>query len=346
VPGSRDWPGQQHAPDQPDAPRRLRPASPQPDSPPGPERSDETRPADRLAAGDQQVRWSRDDLRQRLERLPPGHPSSPRGDAPDRSEPTGAREFDEVKRDFWSEMPRFRQAWADHVLRWSAERVTAAVDRSRDPAGSWRGDGNQYLSPEQHAQAKNEIIKVRHREAALTKHVEETAGENGYGGWLEGLEHRRKGDDRLKEKIANELGITPDMKPADAIEKLSDAIRYTFCFESANYSDGYQDVKGLLEAREHRMVYSENHWRDDPEYKGINTRWVTAEGQRFEVQFHTAESYHAKEHITHKSYERLRNPLTLDDERGELEAFQREVCLWIRVPGGAYDIPDYGTKGR
>ena len=44
------------------------------------------------------------------------------------------------------------------------------------------------------------------------------------------------------------------------------------------------------------------------EYKGINTRWVTQEGQRFEVQFHTSESFHAKQNVTHDAYERLRNP--------------------------------------
>ena len=42
------------------------------------------------------------------------------------------------------------------------------------------------------------------------------------------------------------------------------------------------------------MIYTKNHWRDDLEYKGINTRGVTPEGQRYEVQFHTAESFHAK----------------------------------------------------
>ena len=94
------------------------------------------------------------------------------------------------------------------------------------------------------------------------------------------------------------------------------------------------------------MIYSKNHWRDDPEYKGINTRWVTPEGQRFEVQFHTAESFHAKQQVTHKSYERIRNPLTQDEERRELEAFQREVCSWITVPEGVRDIPDYHRKGR
>ena len=76
------------------------------------------------------------------------------------------------------------------------------------------------------------------------------------------------------------------------------------------------------------------------------TRWVTPQGQRFEVQFHTPESLHAKQELTHKSYERSRNPLTRDDERGALEAFQRDVCSWITVPEGVRDIPDYRRKGR
>ena len=40
------------------------------------------------------------------------------------------------------------------------------------------------------------------------------------------------------------------------------------------------------ENRGHEMYYSKNWWANS-EYKGVNTRWVTAEGQRFEVQFHT-----------------------------------------------------------
>jgi hypothetical protein len=344
VPGSRDWPGQ---PDAPDTPRQLRSGSPRPDSPS--ERSDEARPADGLAADDRPARWSRDDLRQRLERLPPGHPSSPHADDRDRSSPRENtepyRQADAAEQSFWSEKPRFLQAWADHVLRWPDERVAAAVDRSRDPAGSWRGDGNEYLNPEQHAQAKEEITRVRRREEALTKHMEEVARENGCDGWLEGLEYRLKGDDRLKQKIAEKIEHEPGKTLDRTVRQVSDAIRYTFCFESANYSDGYWEVKQRLEERGCSMIYSKNHWRDDPEYKGINTRWVTTENQRFEVQFHTAESFCAKQELTHKSYERLRNPLTQDNERQELRSFQREVCSWIPVPEAATAVPDYYRKG-
>ena len=220
------------------------------------------------------------------------------------------------------------------------------MDRSGDPDGSWRGDGNQYLNPEQHAQAKEVIADVQQAERNLTDDMKATARENNCGGWLAGLEHRLKGEERFKEKIAEKIEHEPGKTPARVMEQISDAIRYTFCFESADYSNGYRDVVDRLSALGCQMIYSKNHWRDDPEYKGINTRWVTPEGQRYEVQFHTAESFHAKEQITHQAYERLRNPLTSDEERQELRAFQREVCTWIPGPDGVADIENHRREGH
>ena len=52
---------------------------------------------------------------------------------------------------------------------------------------------------------------------------------------------------------------------------------------------------------------------------------MTPEGQRFEVQFHTPDSFHAKHHVTHLAYERIRDPTTSRAELRELHAFQREV---------------------
>jgi hypothetical protein len=374
MPGSLDRPGQPRPldppdppdpPDADDAPGRLRRASPRSESPTVADCSNET---DHVAAGDHPVRWSKADLRQRLERLPAGHPSSLRSDAPDHDRPPGvwdpdrqtsaekadqdsARreakpdlQADAVNRNYWREVPRFMRAWADHVRRWPAERLASVVDRSRDPAGSWRGDGNQYLDPERHAQSNDVIAEVRRTEPKLTEHVREVARENTCSGWLEGLKFSCKGDERLKEKIAESLRIAPAKAPEDVMREIPDAIRYTFCFESASYTDGYRDVKQRLEEREYRMVYSKNHWRDDPEYKGINTRWVTLEGQLFEVQFHTRESCNAKQEVTHSAYERARNRLTGRSERRELEAFQREVCSWIAVPDEVASIPDYEER--
>jgi len=92
------------------------------------------------------------------------------------------------------------------------------------------------------------------------------------------------------------------------------------------------------------MYYSKNWWTN-PEYKGINTRWVTPDGQRFEVQFHTPDSFHAKHYVTHAAYERIRDPMISDRERMELRDFQREMSSAIRVPDGTADIHDYRKKG-
>ena len=49
--------------------------------------------------------------------------------------------------------------------------------------------------------------------------------------------------------------------------------------------------------------------------------------------------------MTHRAYERIRNPLTRDEEREELKEFQQEVCGHIQVPNGALDIPDFKKDG-
>jgi hypothetical protein len=105
----------------------------------------------------------------------------------------------------------------------------------------------------------------------------------------------------------------------------------TFCLRSETYTKGCNDIEARLENLGYEMCQSRNSW-DDAEYKGINTRWVTEGGQRFEVQFHTPESFHAKQYVTHGAYERTRNPLTSDAERAGLEAFQREVSSRIQGP--------------
>jgi len=250
---------------------------------------------------------------------------------------------DEPGRSYRDEAPRFLDQAADLRRRWPTE-CQAVPDRPDDRPGSFRSGGGFYLNPERHAEAVAAIDRVRKAEPGISADMQEVERENGHGGWLEGLEFRRKGDDRLKEKVAEQQAVEPDKAPTEILRKVPDAIRYTFCLEPGNYTEGYYDVKERLESLGYEMYQSKNSW-SAAEYKGINTRWITGEGQRFEVQFHTAESFHAKQCVTHDAYERIRNPLTSDEERRELEAFQCEVSSWIQVPNSAADIPDFKKEG-
>jgi hypothetical protein len=241
-------------------------------------------------------------------------------------------------------VPRFRRMWADHEGRWPKDRQPAATDGALDLPGSHRSKGGFDLSPERHEEATEAISRARKVEPTISADAQTAEKENTCAGWLEGFKFRLKGDDRLKEKVADKLRDQPDSPPADVVRRIPDTIRYTFCLEPIKYATGYYDIKQRLEEHGYEMYYSKNWWTNS-EYKGINTRWVTAEGDRFEVQFHTPESFHAKQDVSHSAYERLRNPLTSKPERRELHLFQQEVSSWIQVPDNATDIPDYEKEG-
>jgi hypothetical protein len=235
------------------------------------------------------------------------------------------------QRSYWDEVPRFHDLWAKHEKHWG-KRPDTAADRADDP-------------PELPAAIVEAVRRIREAERALSADAQAIEQENKHGGWLEGFEHRLKGEDRLQEKIADQMASEEDQSAGEVLRRIPDVIRYTYCFEPDNYARGYYDIKERFESRGHEMYYSKNYWTD-PEYKGINTRWATPEGQRFELQFHVQESFHAKHYVTHLAYERIRDTTTTSRaELRELHAFQREVSSWIQIPDGAADIPDFMKEG-
>lgn len=55
----------------------------------------------------------------------------------------------------------------------------------------------------------------------------------------------------------------------------------------------------------------------DTGYRGINITVISSQNQRFELQFHTAESFRLKTE-THHLYEELRNLKTFDVQREKI----------------------------
>jgi hypothetical protein len=132
----------------------------------------------------------------------------------------------------------------------------------------------------------------------------------------------------------------PGLMPDDAFRLAKDAIRYSFVYEEAKYTAGVHADCDRIRSAGFEPADRQNSWADD-QYKGINGRWrEPGSGQLFEVQFHTQDSYDAKQ-ATHAAYERIRDPSTPPGEVRQLRAYQREVCATILIPPGATEIPDY-----
>lgn len=264
-----------------------------------------------------------------------------------RAEPRGREEYyadQQAAVSAWDgSAVRFRGLWAEYQRRWPAEE-RLPVDRSGDPPGSWRGEGNRFLDRPVNEEVDAACAQTAAREQdRLSPAMREVEGRDP-DRHLVGFEHRLKGSDRIKEKVADAVRV-PGNSPGEAISSVPDAIRYTFQYHETRYAPGVLTDIERLKEQGFEQVRSRNFWSGE-EYKGINSQWFDREtGQPFEVQFHTRTSFEAKQ-LTHGSYERLRSGQADEFETMVLKAFQREVSGAVPVPPGATDIPDYPERGQ
>jgi hypothetical protein len=233
-------------------------------------------------------------------------------------------------------VPDLRAAWEEHAEKFP-ERTRPTPRPQTDGGGA--ADGNRGLTPEENAEASKACADLRDEADRVifpaVRRVEAASPD----GQLAGLEHMLKGEDRLKEKIADYLRA-PGVTVRGAVDKVPDAVRFTLKYEPNRYAEGVlADIDGL-KAEGFELLKLKNLWHAD-QYKGVNSQWRRPDtGLRFEMQFHSPESLEAKE-LTHEAYERIRNKTASAAEERELEKFQRRVNAILATPPGTDRIKDF-----
>jgi len=242
-------------------------------------------------------------------------------------------------RDTWAEaLPGLRAAWEKHEQKYP-QRTRPTPSSQAD--GGWLADGGRRLSPEHNAEAAKacEDIRAEGKEVILPAMERVEAADPDRR--LAGLEHMLKGEDRLKEKIADYLRA-PGVTVREAVDTVPDAVRFTLTYNSQRYAEGVLSDVDRLKSEGFELIKLKNLWAEE-QYKGINSQWRRPEtGLRFEMQFHTPESLEAKE-LTHSAYERIRGPAS-PAERSELEDFQRRANDRLDTPPGTAEIRDFPEK--
>lgn len=239
-------------------------------------------------------------------------------------------------------------------LRVRQELGTSTVDRDDAPErtkdGGWKWKGLE-LDPAANRIADDGIAARReaegrdaagnYREGGITPDMRRIEGELEHGTLVPDTEKfALKSPDRFKEKLAKLVTLEPDTPAANLASQIHDGVRYTFIFDAQNYSDGVKHAEKLLHAGGYELYGRKPSW-SGAEYKGINTQWCDARsGLPFEVQFHTPESWEAKQH-THDAYEKVSCPTTPPEERARMRAYQRDVSASVNVPPGALDFLPY-----
>jgi hypothetical protein len=319
-------------PDDPDDPDRARETLASPDAPPEPDAADQPDAiSGREAADGPAGRAPRDPSEAAAFRA-----RQLAAHASYREKVEASDQADAARRAWAEAVPELRACWTEHKQRYPEQ---ARAQPRTQPDGAWVADANRRLTPEQNAEATKAHADLR----AETKDVIfpamlriEAASQHGT---LAGTEHMLKGEDRLKEKIADYLRA-PGVTVRDAIDKVPDAVRFTLTYESTRYAEGVlADVDGL-KAEGFELLKLKNLWHLD-QYKGVNSQWRRPDtGTRFEMQFHTPESLEAKE-VTHEAYERLRSTTASAAEEPELEEYQRRVNALLVTPQGTDRIKNF-----
>ena len=248
-----------------------------------------------------------------------------------------------VARDAWARaLPGLHATWEQLAEKYPGR--ARAAPRTQ-PDGAWVADGNRRLNPEQNSEVDRGVTRIQEVGRQVIVPGMRAVEAEDASRCLAGLEHCFKGEDRLKEKVADQLKPPSDLTASKALRAIPDVVRFTFCYQETAYTNGIRADVERLTSRGFEFMKLKNTWTSD-QYKGINTQWREREsGVRFEVQFHTWASLDAKE-LSHGAYNRLRCAEAQDEEREELEGFQSRVNGKVPVPPDVGTIGDYPRKER
>jgi hypothetical protein len=241
-----------------------------------------------------------------------------------------------------SAVPELRAAWEEHREKFP-ERTRPAPQAK--PDGGWSADASRRLTPEQNAEAAKACADLRDEAEEVILPAMQRVEAASPDGRLAGLDHMLKGEDRLKEKIAEELLAKPGKTVREAMTEVADPVRFTLSYPPQRYAGGVATDVDRLKAEGFELIKLKNLWPAE-QYKGINSQWRRPDtGTRFEMQFHTFESLEAKE-LTHAAYERIRGSDASPAERRELKAFQLRVNTLLVTPPATAEIKDFPEKKR
>ncbi len=147
---------------------------------------------------------------------------------------------------------------------------------------------------------------------------------------LEGFSHRFKSVDSIGRKVTNLLkGSTDQMEITMYAAKVNDNLRYTLLLDETKYTDQmYTRLHKLLDEG-YEIIGMNNSWGNKA-YQGLNVSMLAPEGVRVEVQFHTPESFYAKETLSHSYYEIKRSALADTAERdiaGQIQILDQAITV-------------------
>ncbi len=169
-------------------------------------------------------------------------------------------------------------------------------------------------------------------EPGITAQVKNAAKQTGMD--LAGAEYRIKSRNSFLKKIRRKY------KPFDNQYEVKDILRYTYTAPVEEFIEKVSRAIKLYSDSGYNTVEIKNYWLDSRNpYNGINTTLRSPEGQTFELQYHTLESFEVKSGRMHELYEKQR-PIkdVSSSEYIELADQMFELSDSMEIPNGIENV--------
>lgn len=153
------------------------------------------------------------------------------------------------------------------------------------------------------------------------------------------LEERFKSPESLSRKLLDTA--TAFNIPINKIaSKNNDTLRYTFVLGTEKYAIGFAEILSELKQKGYEVPKQKiwNAWKqadtdNDKGYRGINITVISSQKQKFELQFHTVESFRLKTK-THGLYEEARSLSVSKQRKSEIKKEQIRLAKKVKRPKG------------
>lgn len=213
----------------------------------------------------------------------------------------------------------------DYKKKLGAENLPGSLDKFQDIKYT---NENEYGILKAQVKGMSYYDKAVLNEPEITSQVKKMAETTGMD--TLGLEFRIKGKDSYLRKIRT------NYKPDGNEYEINDILRYTYGSDVKNLSSKTLESIDKYSALGYNTVKIKNSWLDnDNPYNGINTIIQAPNGQKFELQYHTQESFDLKNGKLHELYEKQR--LITDEESAEFLSLRNqmfELSDKLTVPDG------------
>lgn len=169
----------------------------------------------------------------------------------------------------------------------------------------------------------------------MTKDVEEIASV--LRAKVVGLENKFKTENSLARKLSD-YSKEKNLSHTIIAKRTNDVLRFTYLFRQNKYAQGLNFVQNYFQEKGYKIGKIFNGWtiegtNRDLGYRGINLTIISSQGQKFELQLHTKESFRLKTE-THGLYEEFRSLNTSKPRKSEILKEMIEQAKLLKRPKG------------